>query len=78
MQVLAEGWASPLKGFMREREYLQVIHFNTLLDGNIQAYSCSLYQTPPSFFILQYTQQSDLVRFIVFMQAMVLIPAAEG
>lgn len=33
MQVLAEGWASPLKGFMREREYLQVIHFNTLLDG---------------------------------------------
>lgn len=38
MQVLAEGWASPLKGFMREREYLQVIHFNTLLDGNIQAH----------------------------------------
>ncbi|KTG04763.1 hypothetical protein cypCar_00023723 [Cyprinus carpio] len=33
VQVLAEGWASPLKGFMREREYLQVIHFNTLLDG---------------------------------------------
>jgi len=23
-QVLAEGWASPLKGFMREDEYLQV------------------------------------------------------
>ncbi|XP_028845710.1 bifunctional 3'-phosphoadenosine 5'-phosphosulfate synthase 2a [Denticeps clupeoides] len=33
VQVLAEGWASPLKGFMREREYLQVLHFNNLLDG---------------------------------------------
>ncbi|XP_040217985.1 bifunctional 3'-phosphoadenosine 5'-phosphosulfate synthase 2 isoform X1 [Rana temporaria] len=32
VQVLAEGWATPLKGFMREREYLQVMHFNTLLD----------------------------------------------
>ncbi|KAK1164600.1 bifunctional 3'-phosphoadenosine 5'-phosphosulfate synthase 2-like [Acipenser oxyrinchus oxyrinchus] len=33
MQVLAEGWATPLKGFMREREFLQVLHFGTLLDG---------------------------------------------
>uniref|UniRef100_A0A4W4H0C5 3'-phosphoadenosine 5'-phosphosulfate synthase 2a n=1 Tax=Electrophorus electricus TaxID=8005 RepID=A0A4W4H0C5_ELEEL len=33
VQVLAEGWASPLKGFMREREYLQVLHFNSLLEG---------------------------------------------
>lgn len=24
VQVLAEGWASPLKGFMREDQYLQV------------------------------------------------------
>lgn len=24
LQVLAEGWAAPLKGFMRENEYLQV------------------------------------------------------
>jgi len=39
VQVLAEGWATPLKGFMKEREYLQVIHFNTLLDGNIQAHT---------------------------------------
>ena len=31
-QVLAEGWASPLKGFMREREYLQALHFNCLQD----------------------------------------------
>uniref|UniRef100_A0A8B9HGK8 3'-phosphoadenosine 5'-phosphosulfate synthase 2b n=1 Tax=Astyanax mexicanus TaxID=7994 RepID=A0A8B9HGK8_ASTMX len=33
VQVLAEGWATPLKGFMREREFLQVLHFGTLLDG---------------------------------------------
>lgn len=33
VQVLAEGWATPLTGFMRERQYLQTIHFNTLFDG---------------------------------------------
>ncbi|KAL6478206.1 hypothetical protein MHYP_G00140410 [Metynnis hypsauchen] len=33
VQVLAEGWASPLKGFMREREYLQALHFCNLLDS---------------------------------------------
>ncbi|KAM4636244.1 bifunctional 3'-phosphoadenosine 5'-phosphosulfate synthase 2 isoform 1-T1 [Discoglossus pictus] len=32
VQILSEGWATPLRGFMREREYLQVIHFDTLLD----------------------------------------------
>nr|XP_006009985.1 PREDICTED: bifunctional 3'-phosphoadenosine 5'-phosphosulfate synthase 2 [Latimeria chalumnae] len=35
VQVLAEGWATPLKGFMREREYLQVMHFGTLLDDGV-------------------------------------------
>ncbi|XP_015202242.1 bifunctional 3'-phosphoadenosine 5'-phosphosulfate synthase 2b isoform X2 [Lepisosteus oculatus] len=33
VQVLAEGWATPLTGFMRESEFLQVLHFGTLLDG---------------------------------------------
>ena len=33
VQVLSEGWATPLKGFLREKEYLQVTHFGTLLDG---------------------------------------------
>ncbi|XP_033121333.1 bifunctional 3'-phosphoadenosine 5'-phosphosulfate synthase-like isoform X1 [Anneissia japonica] len=32
LQVLSEGWASPLNGFMREREYLQCQHFGCLLD----------------------------------------------
>ncbi|CAL8096818.1 unnamed protein product [Calicophoron daubneyi] len=31
VQVLAEGWATPLKGFMRERELLQVLYFGQLL-----------------------------------------------
>uniref|UniRef100_A0A671T8D3 Bifunctional 3'-phosphoadenosine 5'-phosphosulfate synthase 2-like n=1 Tax=Sinocyclocheilus anshuiensis TaxID=1608454 RepID=A0A671T8D3_9TELE len=35
VQVLAEGWATPLRGFMREREFLQVLHFGTLLDGGV-------------------------------------------
>ena len=33
VQVLSEGWASPLKGFMNEKEYLQALHFGILLDG---------------------------------------------
>ncbi|XP_055550924.1 bifunctional 3'-phosphoadenosine 5'-phosphosulfate synthase isoform X2 [Wyeomyia smithii] len=32
LQVLAEGWAYPLKGFMREKEYLQTLHFNCMLN----------------------------------------------
>jgi len=31
VQVLGEGWAQPLKGFMREKEFLQCQHFNCLL-----------------------------------------------
>ncbi|XP_028776437.1 ATP sulfurylase 1, chloroplastic [Neltuma alba] len=34
VHVLSEGWASPLRGFMRESEFLQTLHFNSLrLDG---------------------------------------------
>lgn len=33
VQVLAEGWASPLKGFMNEKQYLQCLHFGCLFDG---------------------------------------------
>ena len=32
IQVLSEGWATPLKGFMRENEYLQCLHFGVLID----------------------------------------------
>ncbi|XP_011700734.1 PREDICTED: bifunctional 3'-phosphoadenosine 5'-phosphosulfate synthase-like [Wasmannia auropunctata] len=35
LQVLAEGWAAPLKGFMRENEYLQVQHFNCLHENGV-------------------------------------------
>lgn len=30
VHVVGEGWASPLRGFMREDEYLQSLHFNSL------------------------------------------------
>ena len=33
--MLGEGWATPLTGFMREREYLQCQHFNCLLDNGV-------------------------------------------
>lgn len=32
VQVLAEGWAAPLKGFMSENQYLQCLHFNCLVE----------------------------------------------
>lgn len=33
IQVLSEGWAYPLKGFMRETQYLQCLHFGNLMNG---------------------------------------------
>ncbi|TYJ34912.1 hypothetical protein E1A91_A05G200300v1 [Gossypium mustelinum] len=30
VHVISEGWANPLKGFMREDEYLQSLHFSSL------------------------------------------------
>jgi 3'-phosphoadenosine 5'-phosphosulfate synthase len=30
VHVLSEGWASPLRGFMRENEFLQALHFNAV------------------------------------------------
>jgi 3'-phosphoadenosine 5'-phosphosulfate synthase len=30
VHVLSEGWASPLRGFMREAEFLQALHFNAV------------------------------------------------
>lgn len=34
VHVLSEGWASPLRGFMREAEFLQTLHFNCLRLGD--------------------------------------------
>lgn len=31
LQVIGEGWASPLRGFMREGVYLQSLHFSSVL-----------------------------------------------
>jgi 3'-phosphoadenosine 5'-phosphosulfate synthase len=31
LQVIGEGWASPLKGFMREGALLETLHFNSIL-----------------------------------------------
>ncbi|XP_043591791.1 bifunctional 3'-phosphoadenosine 5'-phosphosulfate synthase isoform X2 [Bombus pyrosoma] len=34
LQVLAEGWAAPLTGFMREHQYLQTQHLKCLREGD--------------------------------------------
>ena len=38
VQVLVEGWATPLKGFMNEREYLECLHFGCLLKSMFNFY----------------------------------------
>jgi len=37
IEVLSDGWAAPLKGFMREKQYLQVLHYEHLItdDGYV-------------------------------------------
>jgi 3'-phosphoadenosine 5'-phosphosulfate synthase len=35
LQVLSEGWATPLTGFMREDQFLQTIHFNALIKDEL-------------------------------------------
>jgi len=41
VQVLSEGWAHPLKGFMTENEFLQCLHFNTInVRGTIHNQVC--------------------------------------
>ncbi|XP_076949245.1 ATP sulfurylase 2-like [Bidens hawaiensis] len=42
VHVISEGWASPLKGFMREDEYLQSLHFNSLRRSNGSVVNMSL------------------------------------
>ena len=42
VHVLSEGWASPLRGFMRESEFLQMLHFNTLRLKNGSAMNMSV------------------------------------
>ncbi len=47
LQTVAEGWASPLKGFMRESVLLQVLHFNSfLVDTHNTTGYVSLYDEP--------------------------------
>lgn len=36
LQIIAEGWAAPLKGFMREDQYLEVQHLKTLTVNGVE------------------------------------------
>jgi len=39
LQVLSEGWATPLTGFMREDQFLQSLHFSVLMDKDVYSQS---------------------------------------
>ncbi|KAK1419256.1 hypothetical protein QVD17_28420 [Tagetes erecta] len=42
VHVLSEGWASPITGFMRESEFLQTLHFNSIRLPNGSVVNMSL------------------------------------
>ncbi|BHF78485.1 Bifunctional 3'-phosphoadenosine 5'-phosphosulfate synthase 2 [Sparganum proliferum] len=42
VQVLSEGWATPLTGFMREEEYLQVLYFGGIVCSRTQILNLSI------------------------------------
>lgn len=77
VQVLSEGWATPLKGFLREKEYLQVTHFGTLLDGmGFSLFLCLYYY----FFLLfgQFNEVSQIMTVSVFFLMGTFMTTAEG
>jgi 3'-phosphoadenosine 5'-phosphosulfate synthase len=41
VQVLAEGWAHPLTGFMNEDEYLECMHFKSITKNGKSSFSSS-------------------------------------
>ena len=49
LQVLGEGWAAPLRGFMREGVLLQALHFNSVLSGDGGSGSGSNLNLPTDF-----------------------------
>ncbi|ERL95218.1 bifunctional 3'-phosphoadenosine 5'-phosphosulfate synthase [Dendroctonus ponderosae] len=61
LQVLSEGWASPLSGFMREDEYLQVLHFNTINFGGTIVNQSIPIVLPISTFVKETIENRDSV-----------------
>jgi 3'-phosphoadenosine 5'-phosphosulfate synthase len=56
LQVIGEGWAAPLKGFMREGVLLQTIHFNSVLvDPFNLTGSKGILEQPTDFFAFNRT-----------------------
>ena len=47
LQVVGEGWAAPLKGFMREGALVQALHFNSLLVDSANLTGLSGYLSSP-------------------------------
>ncbi|ENN78662.1 hypothetical protein YQE_04834, partial [Dendroctonus ponderosae] len=61
LQVLSEGWASPLSGFMREDQYLQVLHFNTINFGGTIVNQSIPIVLPISTFVKETIENRDSV-----------------
>jgi 3'-phosphoadenosine 5'-phosphosulfate synthase len=50
LQTVGEGWAAPLKGFMRQGALLQTIHFNSLLVDPLNITGSTDYNEQPTEF----------------------------
>jgi len=51
LQVIGEGWASPLRGFMREGTLLQTLHFNSILVDPFNLTNNALMLETPTDFV---------------------------
>lgn len=58
LQIIGEGWAAPLRGFMREGVYLQSLHFSSVLcdtdnltDGNLALHKSTNFSEYSSEFV---------------------------
>ena len=48
LQVIGEGWAAPLRGFLREGPLMQVLHFNSLVEDPFNRTGASVSAAQPT------------------------------
>ena len=72
LQVIGEGWAAPLKGFMREGTLVQALHFNSMLVDADNFTGLGGYATTPTDWM-----QSSFPRERVSMPIPIVLPVTD-
>ena len=70
--MIGEGWAAPLRGFMREGALMQTLHFNSLLvDASNTSAAASYYSQPTDW------MQNDFPKERVSMPIPIVLPITD-